>query len=135
MDTCHSRCRRGWHCGSATSERYNTEHVLPGITEFTFCCSVLGAKVIAAAGSDEKLSIAKRYGGADFTVNYSTPGWQKEVLKLTDGKGVDVIYDPVGLIKGTALKQKQSVCQRELLRLSEMYRLEGASVGDRLCGW
>ncbi|KAF9049755.1 hypothetical protein BJ165DRAFT_1342503 [Panaeolus papilionaceus] len=60
----------------------------------------LGANVIAAAGSAEKLEIAKKYGGADYGVNYSKPGWQKEVLALTKGKGVDVIYDPVGLING-----------------------------------
>lgn len=42
--------------------------------------------------------MAKKFGGADYGVNYSTPGWQKEVLKITGGKGVDVIYDPVGLI-------------------------------------
>jgi NADPH:quinone reductase len=60
----------------------------------------LGAKVIAAAGSDEKLEVVKKYGGADFTLNYIKPGWQKDVLKLTNGKGVDVIYDPVGMIKG-----------------------------------
>ncbi|KAF9029022.1 NAD(P)-binding protein [Hymenopellis radicata] len=60
---------------------------------------VLGAKVIAAAGSEEKLQVAKEYGGADYTVNYSNPTWTKEVLKITGGKGVDVIYDPVGLIK------------------------------------
>ncbi|KAG6900764.1 hypothetical protein C0993_002188 [Termitomyces sp. T159_Od127] len=61
---------------------------------------VLGAKVIAAAGSDSKVEVAKRYGGADFGINYSKPGWQKEVMKLTGGKGADVIYDPVGLING-----------------------------------
>lgn len=33
-------------------------------------------------------------------MNYTQPGWQQEVLKLTGGKGVDVIYDPVGMIKG-----------------------------------
>lgn len=60
----------------------------------------LGAKVIAAAGSQEKIDIAIRYGSADYGVNYSQEGWQKEVLKLTGGKGVDVIYDPVGLIRG-----------------------------------
>ena len=49
------------------------------------------------------MDIAKRLGGADHVVNYSTPGWQKEVLALTDEKGVDVIYDPVGLINGTYL--------------------------------
>ncbi|KAK0195588.1 alcohol dehydrogenase [Armillaria mellea] len=62
---------------------------------------VLGAKVIAAAGSQEKLDIAKRYGGADYTVNYTNPNWPKEVLKITNGHGADVIYDPVGLIKDT----------------------------------
>jgi NADPH2:quinone reductase len=61
---------------------------------------VLGAKIIAAAGSDEKLEIARKWGGADHVVNYSKPGWQKEVLAITHGKGVDVVYDPVGLIKG-----------------------------------
>jgi len=59
---------------------------------------VIGAKVIAAAGSQAKLDIAKAYGGADYTVDYTKPGWQKEVLKITGGKGVNVIYDPVGLI-------------------------------------
>ncbi|KAF8906523.1 hypothetical protein CPB84DRAFT_1769991 [Gymnopilus junonius] len=58
----------------------------------------LGANVIAAAGSEQKINIAKQLGGADHGVNYSKPGWQKEVLALTRGKGVDVIYDPVGLI-------------------------------------
>jgi len=58
----------------------------------------LGAKVIAATGSPRKMEIAKRLGGADFAIDYSKPGWQKEVLALTDQRGVDVIYDPVGLI-------------------------------------
>ena len=61
----------------------------------------LGAKVIAATGSPQKMEIAKRLGGADFVINYSKPGWQKEVLALTNERGVDVIYDPVGLINGT----------------------------------
>lgn len=58
----------------------------------------LGAKVIAAAGSEAKLDVAKRIGGADYGVDYSKPAWYKEVLEITGGKGVDVIYDPVGLI-------------------------------------
>ena len=56
--------------------------------------------MIAAAGSESKLEIARRYGGAEHGVNYSNPGWQKEVLSITGGKGVNVIYDPVGLIQG-----------------------------------
>ncbi|TCD71204.1 hypothetical protein EIP91_011682 [Steccherinum ochraceum] len=59
----------------------------------------LGAKVIAAAGSDEKIEVSKKYGGADYGVNYRNPDWQKEVLKITGGKGADVIYDPVGMIR------------------------------------
>ncbi|PFH51492.1 hypothetical protein AMATHDRAFT_142267 [Amanita thiersii Skay4041] len=59
----------------------------------------LGAKVIAAASSEAKLDIARKYGEADHGIDYSKPGWQKEVLRLTNNKGVDIIYDPVGLIK------------------------------------
>lgn len=57
----------------------------------------LGAKVIATGGSSEKLAIAKKVG-ADYAVNYKDKDWQKQVLKITEGKGVDVVYDPVGLI-------------------------------------
>jgi NADPH2:quinone reductase len=39
-------------------------------------------------------------GGADFVVDYTQDGWQKEVLKITGGRGVDVVFDPVGRIKG-----------------------------------
>lgn len=57
----------------------------------------MGAKVIATAGTREKLEIAKRFG-ADFGVNYrENEDWTKEVLKLRP-KGVDIVFDPVGLI-------------------------------------
>lgn len=59
----------------------------------------LGAKVIAAAGSQEKMDVCKKHGGADYVVNYTSPNWQKQVLEITNGKGVDVIYDPVGRIR------------------------------------
>ncbi|GAA94181.1 uncharacterized protein L969DRAFT_618571 [Mixia osmundae IAM 14324] len=58
----------------------------------------LGAKVIATAGSAAKLEVAKKQGGADHALDYTKEGWQKEVLKLTKGKGVDIVYDPVGMI-------------------------------------
>ncbi|KAI0050495.1 NAD-P-binding protein [Auriscalpium vulgare] len=60
----------------------------------------LGAKVIAAC-SPSKLDIPAKYGGADHVVDYTKPNWQQEVLKLTGGRGVDVVYDPVGKIKET----------------------------------
>jgi NADPH2:quinone reductase len=55
----------------------------------------VGAKVIAAASSDEKCELCKQLG-ADATINYSTANLRDEIKKLTDGKGPDVVYDPVG---------------------------------------
>ena len=62
---------------------------------------LMGAKVIAAASSDEKLEVCKQLG-ADEVINYGPDGTDgaaglKDKLKeLTGGKGVDVVYDPVG---------------------------------------
>jgi len=54
-----------------------------------------GAKVIAAASSDEKCALCKTLG-ADATINYSTENLREAIKALTFGKGPDVIYDPVG---------------------------------------
>ena len=56
---------------------------------------VMGARVIAAASSDEKLALCKQLG-ADELINYSTESLKDRVKELTGGKGVDVVYDPVG---------------------------------------
>ncbi len=53
-----------------------------------------GARVIATAGSEEKLAFC-RAQGADEVVSYREEGWHERVKKLT-GRGADVIYDPVG---------------------------------------
>ncbi|SPO19639.1 related to quinone reductase [Ustilago trichophora] len=58
----------------------------------------MGANVIATAGSDDKLRVCKEIGGADYAVNYRDKDWQAQVKKITDGHGVDVVYDPVGMI-------------------------------------
>ena len=55
----------------------------------------MGARVIAAASSDDKLELCKRVG-ADETVNYSTENLKDRINELTGGKGADVVYDPVG---------------------------------------
>ena len=55
----------------------------------------MGATVIAAASSQEKLDFA-RSAGADQTINYSETPLKETVKELTDGKGADVVYDPVG---------------------------------------
>jgi NADPH2:quinone reductase len=56
---------------------------------------LMGATVIAAASTDEKLALCREYG-ADATINYATTNLKDEVKRLTGGKGPDVIYDPVG---------------------------------------
>jgi len=56
---------------------------------------LMGARVIAAAGSDEKLALCKQHG-ADEAVNYAKESLKEAVKKLTKGQGADVIYDPVG---------------------------------------
>jgi NADPH2:quinone reductase len=56
--------------------------------------NVIGAKVIAAAGSDERVKMGLDLG-ADHAVNYNTRDLQAEVMTLTGGKGVDVLYDNI----------------------------------------
>ena len=55
----------------------------------------MGARVIAAASSAEKLAVAKA-AGADELIDYSQASLKDEIKRLTGGQGVDVIYDPVG---------------------------------------
>ena len=55
----------------------------------------MGARVIAAASTDEKCALCKAEG-ADDTINYSTANLREAIKTLTQGKGPDVIYDPVG---------------------------------------
>src|SRR5204862_1332907 len=55
----------------------------------------LGARVIAAASSEAKLAVCREHG-ADVTINYASEDLRKRVQELTEGRGVDVIYDPVG---------------------------------------
>ena len=54
-----------------------------------------GARVIAAASTDEKCALCKSLG-ADETINYTTQNIREALKTMTEGKGPDVIYDPVG---------------------------------------
>jgi len=56
---------------------------------------LLGAKVIAAASTDDKLDVC-RSRGADMVINYSREDLKERVRALTEGRGADVVYDPVG---------------------------------------
>jgi len=62
---------------------------------------LLGARVIAAASTAEKLAIARQHG-ADETINYARESLRDRVRAATDGKGADVVFDPVG---GEAFEQ------------------------------
>jgi NADPH2:quinone reductase len=55
----------------------------------------LGARVIACASSEDKLAVCRSHG-ADATINYASEDLRERIKALTDGKGVEVIYDPVG---------------------------------------
>lgn len=68
---------------------------------------ILGARVIAAASSQEKLDVCREHGADEF-INYATEDLKDRIKELTRGKGVDVVYDPVGgaysevALRGTA---------------------------------
>jgi NADPH2:quinone reductase len=55
----------------------------------------LGARVIACASSEEKLAVCRSHG-ADAGINYAAEDLRARINALTDGRGVDVVYDPVG---------------------------------------
>jgi NADPH2:quinone reductase len=55
----------------------------------------IGARIIATVGSEEKAKLA-REAGADEVINYTTQDFETETKRLTDGKGLHVVYDGVG---------------------------------------
>lgn len=73
---------------------------------------MIGARVIATAGSDDKTELAKAHG-ADLTVNYNREDFQKAARDFTGGKGVDVVYDSVGA--ATFLKSLDSLRPRGMM--------------------
>ena len=64
---------------------------------------VLGARVLAAASSAEKLEVAARHG-ADALIDYSRERVEDGVKRLTSGAGADVVLDPVGIAQEQALR-------------------------------
>jgi len=56
---------------------------------------LMGARVIAAASTDEKLALCRAHG-ADETINYVSEDLRSRIMAFSGGRGVDVVYDPVG---------------------------------------
>ena len=73
-------------------------HAAAGGVGQIFCqwAKAIGCTLIGTVGSDEKIEIAKK-NGCNHVINYSTQDFAKEVLEITNGKGVDAVYDGVGL--------------------------------------
>uniref|UniRef100_UPI0040483611 NADPH:quinone oxidoreductase family protein n=1 Tax=Algoriphagus sp. TaxID=1872435 RepID=UPI0040483611 len=57
--------------------------------------TLMGARVIAAASTEEKLALCREKGAVE-TINYETENLKTRIKELTGGRGVDVVYDPVG---------------------------------------
>jgi NADPH:quinone reductase len=57
--------------------------------------TLLGAQVIAAASTEEKLAVCRQYGASE-VINYSEQDLKERIKELTRGQGVDVVVDPVG---------------------------------------
>ena len=57
--------------------------------------AMMGATVIAAASTDKKLAVCREHG-ASAAINYETEDLKLRIRELTDGRGADVVYDPVG---------------------------------------
>lgn len=67
-----------------------------------------GAITIVTSSSDDKLAFVKENFGADYTINYKThPEWSKEALRLTNGEGVDYVFENGG--SGTIAESINSV--------------------------
>jgi len=64
---------------------------------------MLGARILAAASTEEKLRVATQMG-ADDTINYAKERLEEAVRRMTSGNGVDVVLDPVGIAQEAALR-------------------------------
>jgi NADPH2:quinone reductase len=72
-------------------------HAAAGGLGQIFCqwARTIGCTIIGTVGSEEKIKIAKE-NGVNYVINYSKEDFSKKVLEITNGKGVDVVYDGVG---------------------------------------
>ncbi|MBY5622984.1 zinc-binding alcohol dehydrogenase family protein [Rhizobium leguminosarum] len=91
-----------------------------------------GAKmVIAAASSDEKRALSLSLG-ADHAVDYTAPGWQEDVRRLTGGLGADIIYETVGDAFSRAALDALAPCGELVLAAMGRFGLEAADVEHML---
>jgi len=87
--------------------------------------------VIAAASSDEKRALSLSLG-ADHAADYTAPGWQEDVKRLTGGRGVDIIYETVGGAFSRAALDVLAPCGELVLAAMGRFGLEAADVEHML---
>ncbi|MBB4439325.1 MULTISPECIES: quinone oxidoreductase family protein [Rhizobium] len=87
--------------------------------------------VIAAASSDEKRALSLSLG-ADHAVDYTAPGWQEDVKKLTGGFGADIVYETVGGVFSRAALDVLAPCGELVLAAMGRFGLEAADVEHML---
>lgn len=87
-------------CGGLKSGETILVHAAAGGLGILACQIAIGmgATVIATVGSARKMEIVRKMGVRD-VVSYDVEGWEKEVMKMTGGRGVDLVYDTVGLVQ------------------------------------
>ncbi|MGR9137032.1 quinone oxidoreductase family protein [Rhizobium leguminosarum] len=87
--------------------------------------------VIAAASSDEKRALSLSLG-ADHAADYTAPGWQEDVKRLTGGLGVDINYETVGGAVSKAALEVLAPCGELVLAAMGRFGLEAADVEHML---
>ncbi len=92
--TAHGALR--WHADLQPGETLMVHGAAGGVgLAAVECGKALGARVIASAGDPEKLEVAAAHG-ADALIDYRREDLKQRMRALTDGRGVDVVFDPVG---------------------------------------
>ncbi|OAB58170.1 hypothetical protein AY599_03330 [Leptolyngbya valderiana BDU 20041] len=92
--TAHGALR--WHADLQPGETLMVHGAAGGVgLAAVECGKALGARVIASAGGADKLAVAAAHG-ADATIDYKTEDLKQRIRALTEGHGVDVVFDPVG---------------------------------------
>ena len=92
--TAHGALR--WHADLQPRETLMVHGAAGGVgLAAVECGKAMGARVIASAGGPEKLKIASNHG-ADAVIDYRQEDVKSRMRELTDGRGVDVVFDPVG---------------------------------------
>nr|ODN97755.1 alcohol dehydrogenase [Cryptococcus depauperatus CBS 7855] len=88
------------HRGQAKPGEWVLVHGAAGGVGIAACqiAKAVGCKVIAVAATEAKRRFCMDHGRVDAVVDYTQHGWQNEIKRITGGPGVDIVFDPVGML-------------------------------------